>query len=116
MMRQAITTKYLGPTNHRGSRIRATAQAGSVVVSWDDELDVNDNHLAAARTLAAKFSWPGRLIGGGLPSNRGNVYVVDDSDADSLKKILASDPATHHLNVPALAQRLHFRGVRATGV
>lgn len=26
---QAIETKYLGPTNTRGSRIKASAQAGS---------------------------------------------------------------------------------------
>lgn len=54
---QAIQTKYLGPTNSRGSRIKATAAAGSVTVSWDYALDQCDNHRAAAKALCDKFGW-----------------------------------------------------------
>lgn len=39
-MRQAITTKYIGPTKHRGSRVVARAQAGEVTLAWDDALDI----------------------------------------------------------------------------
>jgi hypothetical protein len=78
-MRQAITTKYLGPTNFRGSRVKATAEAGSVTISWDDAKSVEANHDAAAAALAAKFGWNewtgGRWVSGGLPSTEGNVYV-----------------------------------------
>lgn len=35
---QAIVTKYLGPTNHRGARIVAKAQAGRKVYAWQDDL------------------------------------------------------------------------------
>jgi hypothetical protein len=35
---QAIETKYMGPTNTRGSRIKATAAAGSVMVPFDYQL------------------------------------------------------------------------------
>lgn len=31
-MKQAIVTKFLGPTNYRGSRVKATCQAGSVTI------------------------------------------------------------------------------------
>ena len=80
-MRQAITTKYLGPTNSRGSRVKATCQAGSVTVSWDHALSSEQNHTAAAEALASKLGWIGddsdwRLVGGGLPSGGGNVYLV----------------------------------------
>jgi hypothetical protein len=39
IMRQAITTKYIGPTNNHGARIKAQASAGSVTnagfhVNW----------------------------------------------------------------------------------
>ena len=68
--RQAIETKYIGPTNYRGARVKATAQAGSITLSWDHELDANDNH-----TLADKFGWTGRLVCGGTPGGHGNVYV-----------------------------------------
>lgn len=75
-MRQAIVTKYLGPTDSRGSRVKATADAGSITVPWDDRLDVNANHDRAAVALAKKVGWSGTLLGGGLPRGMGgNVYV-----------------------------------------
>jgi len=57
---QAIQTKYLGPTNHRGSRVKATCAAGSVIVSWDYSLpnNIEENHRAAAYFLAVnKLKW-----------------------------------------------------------
>lgn len=56
-MAQAIQTKFLGPTNHKGSRVKATCDAGSAVVSWDYNLDTEGNHRAAAWTLCAKLAW-----------------------------------------------------------
>ena len=66
-MRQAILTYFVGPTNFRGSRIVAKAQAGRIVLPWDDALDVNENHERAAKAYAAKLGWKGRLVSGGLP-------------------------------------------------
>ena len=56
-MRQAIVTKWLDPTNHRGSRVRASCDAGSLTVSWDYEVGVEGNHRAAALALAEKLGW-----------------------------------------------------------
>ena len=53
---QAIITKYLGPTNHRGSRIKATAWAGSVTVSYDYSVDSGGNHKAAAQAVCDKLN------------------------------------------------------------
>lgn len=75
-MRQAIVTKYIGPTNFRGSRVKAWCEAGSVTLSWDDALDVNGNHTAAARRLATQLGWAGHYVGGGLPTKQGNCYVL----------------------------------------
>lgn len=61
-----ILTRYLGPTDTRGSRIKATAGGGSsVTVAWDHAADVGDNHAAAAAALAGKL-WGDncRLTGG----------------------------------------------------
>ena len=77
-MRQAIETRYFGPTEQRGARVLAQCQAGKIVVSWDDDLDVNDNHRSAAIALVAKLGWPvddGRWVGGGNSHGTGNVYV-----------------------------------------
>lgn len=62
---QAITTKYLPPTNHRGSRIKATCAAGSVTVPWSHELNVEENHTEAAGALAIRLGWRGEWLGGG---------------------------------------------------
>jgi hypothetical protein len=78
-MRQAIVTKFLGPTDHRGSRIKATAEAGSITVSWDHGLGVEENHLKAATALAWRFGWlddGSKLHGGTLPSNDGYAFVM----------------------------------------
>jgi hypothetical protein len=66
-MRQAIVTRFRGPTNHRGARIRALCDAGSITVSWDYSLGVAENHLAAAKALARKLGWPEDVEGGSLP-------------------------------------------------
>lgn len=68
-MRQAIVTRYIGPTNSMGPRVRAKAQAGSIMVPWDHAIDVDDNHTAAAEALADKFGWldRGSKLVGALP-------------------------------------------------
>jgi hypothetical protein len=54
---QAIQTKFLGATNHRGSRVKAIAAAGSVTLSWDYAKTTEDNHRAAANALMEKLDW-----------------------------------------------------------
>jgi hypothetical protein len=74
---QAILTKYLGPTNFRGARIKASAQAGSVTVPWDYELNVEKNHQQAAEALCEKLGWrrptdfrySRALVSGALPND-----------------------------------------------
>jgi len=65
---QAIVTKYLPPTNFRGARIKAKAEAGEVIVPWDYGLNVDENHRKAATVLLFKLDWNGRWFGGVLPS------------------------------------------------
>lgn len=75
MIFQAIVTEYLGPTNTRPGRIKATASAGSVTLEYNHALNLEKNHDAAAKAVADKFKWPGYWIGGGMPNGKGNVYV-----------------------------------------
>ena len=62
---QAITTRYLGPTNCRGSRIVAQCAARRIIVSWDYELNTEDNHKAAAKALIAQLGWDAMRWSGG---------------------------------------------------
>jgi hypothetical protein len=63
---QAIQTKFLGATNTRGDRIKATASAGSLTLGWDYALNAEGNHIAAARALQARFNWTFELASGVL--------------------------------------------------
>lgn len=72
---QAITTAFHGPTNTRGSRIKATAYGGSVTVGYDHALDSFENHEAAAKALQKKLGWSGKLQAGGLPNGKGYCFV-----------------------------------------
>ena len=71
---QAIETKYTGPTDSRGSRITARAQAGRISVPYDHALDFDENHDAAARALVVKLGWLGSWVGAQAPDGR-FVYV-----------------------------------------
>lgn len=107
-MSQAILTKYIGPTNHRGARVRAWCQAGSIMMPWDDGLDVDGNHDRAAHRLASQFRWLDskgtRLVGGGLPDGTGNAYIVtgrlpslvpdDSEDSELFGDTISSEPPT----------------------
>lgn len=72
---QAIVTKFLGPTNHRGARVTARSETLRLTVPWDDALDVEKNHAAAAAAFAHAHGWHGSWVGGGLPDTTGNAYV-----------------------------------------
>jgi hypothetical protein len=74
MKMQAITTKYLGPSNVRGSRVKAFAEASSITLNWDHRLNAEGNHQAAAEALANKLGWHGKWFGAGLP-NQDMVFV-----------------------------------------
>lgn len=67
-IRQAITTKYLCPTNFKGARIKAEAEAGSITIVWDHSLNREENFIAAAKTLMGKLEWKGELVGGCMKS------------------------------------------------
>jgi hypothetical protein len=77
---QAITTKYLGPTNTRGSRIKAKAAAGSVTIERDSSLGIEENHARAAEALARKFKWHGKYYQGGMPDDCGYAFVCVHGD------------------------------------
>ena len=77
---KAITTKYYGPTNTRGSRIVATDSDGNkATVGYDHALNSEGNHKEAAIALCDKMSWSGTLHGG--HTKAGMVFVFEGSIA-----------------------------------
>jgi hypothetical protein len=79
---QAIQTKYLSPTNSRGSRIKAWAAAGSITIGYPHELSGQACHRKAAQALIEKLGWVEEhygegLLGGTLP-NGDHCFVINN--------------------------------------
>ena len=76
-MLQAIVTKYLGPTNTRGARIKATCAWGSITRAYDYELDFDAQHHAAAIDLCNKLGWTFARLHSGILPNGDGVHVLE---------------------------------------
>jgi len=96
---QAIETRYIGATNTKGSRIKATAEAGTITIPYPyDAKGVGQAHREAADALrlhlATKIAksynkdrpkdkrmtmeqtgWLNPMVGGALPKERGYAFV-----------------------------------------
>lgn len=70
---QAITTRYYGPTNHRGARCKAQCEACTATLPWDHAKGLDDNHIAAAQALIDQMGWDGQYVGG--HAKGGMVFV-----------------------------------------
>lgn len=54
-----IRTKYLGPTDHKGGRIKASIGPDAVTLPYDHALSGSGNHKSAAWALATKLGLEG---------------------------------------------------------
>ncbi len=74
---QTIRTKYVGPSNTRGSRIIATTTSGiRKVYPYDHRMNSEGNHTGAAWRLAESLGWKGSYQGG--HTDKGMVFVNVD--------------------------------------
>jgi hypothetical protein len=88
MAMQSITTKYIGPRNVRGARIKATTTTGlSVTIPYDHALGLDENHEKAVQALARKLKWTGRMVAGGAMGGGGNVYVFMPHDPKEIIRL-----------------------------
>ena len=62
---QAIRTKYIGPTDTKGSRIQAKCEMKTIYLPYDSALDSDGNHRKACNALRVVMGW--------LPS-AGRIY------------------------------------------
>lgn len=77
---QTITVKYLGPTNTKPSRLKATASNGAyAIVPYNLPEETSDyaGYNRAAKLLRDRMGWIGKMIGGQLQGSE-VVYVFVD--------------------------------------
>ena len=92
---QAIITKYIGPTNSRGARIKAECARGKIFFSYPYELSGEAVHRAAVYELVHRFTeedakqcgapkhrnpWLRAFVTGQIPSGE-YVHVFTDGEA-----------------------------------
>lgn len=87
-MAQVITTKYVGPTNARGSRVIVNSWQGRKTYGWDSALNSEENHALAAAHFVFQLNkdreeneldfckWD-IISGGGMPDGCGYGFVID---------------------------------------
>jgi len=82
---QAITTKFIPPTNFKGARYKAMCEAGTVTLDCDYSLNSEGNHARAAKALVEKMNWQtyGLWVNGGLckSCNHHEVFVCVQADS-----------------------------------
>jgi hypothetical protein len=86
-----IKTHYLGPTDTRGSRIKADdGEGNSILQPWGHQYDSGANHHAAAQALIAKMRWPVEIQAYGTYKNdfyfvlKPKRATVTDDERDAL--------------------------------
>lgn len=73
---KTITTKYLGPTGSRGSRIKATMMSGeTLTIPFSHEHGESGSHARAAVLLARNWGWEGTLVEG--ITKGGRVFILE---------------------------------------
>jgi hypothetical protein len=108
MSYMAITTRFIGPSNTRGSRIKATARKAETwggerrpELSLTDDYVFNQNseqnHCRVAHLLAVKLAWSGLYVAGALPDGSGYAFVNLGERGGRMTVVL--DPATHRENI-----------------
>ena len=78
----AIHTKYIGPTNNRGSRIKAYTQHFTATIPYPYELDREAKHFAAVKELVKKhnLNWNlEKMRFGDSADGRGYCFCFDSS-------------------------------------
>lgn len=92
---KAITTKYHGPTNHRGARVTARDGDGNrVTVPYEGPYEGRDTtreaaHARAALALCAKMGWCGTLHYGEI--KQGPVFVFTSTRPHGQAVVLDHD-------------------------
>ena len=97
----AIETRFIGPTDKRGSRYVAAVcerkrdgmPVRKLTVHADDRLDSEDNHKAAAIALIRTLGWTGDWIMAG--TDPGYVFVCDTRHEYDHFTVTLNDDTAH---------------------
>lgn len=80
---RALITKFVGPTNTKGSRIQVKGWMNSAYYAWDHSLSVEENHAIAAghyvfdlnKGRDGDYKWS-IVSGGAMPDASGYAFII----------------------------------------
>lgn len=87
----AIETRYVGPTDTRGSRVQVRRMDGpapsgikadkptTIYVHWPDEYSGEDAHFVGVKEFCRRYDWHGKLVCGGTDCGFVWVFVPKDT-------------------------------------
>lgn len=89
---QAIRTKYIGPSNVKGSRIQAKCEARTIYLSYDCALSEDENHKSACTALVRAMGWDvdgySDMVGGVF--DNAHYWVFDEKRLQALRGMVNS--------------------------
>lgn len=88
---QAVVTRYVGPTNTRGSRVSVRCDAARMLVPWQCDLGSEENHATAILRMLLRLDWCGNWVLGGLPDNCGCVAVCSRREHGNGRRVRVTD-------------------------
>jgi hypothetical protein len=77
---KVIITTYFVQTDTQWARFAASVEGHRATIRRNYELDMVENHAAAAMALRHKLGWKGKLVGGILPD--GNMAWVPKDEIE----------------------------------
>lgn len=83
--RQAITVRFLPPSDHNGDRYKAFCNAGSLTVDRDYSLEANEQIALTAKLLIKKLGWQDHGNWSGGVIKNGDTVFVCSNDSQSIK-------------------------------
>lgn len=93
-MFKAISTKFYGPTNTRGSRIGVSAPDNRTrLFDFGHELRHDERHTHCAKLYATEQNWPGLYVAGYVA---GSGYVFVNTGRDITPSMIAGHTLAHH--------------------
>ena len=78
---KAVAVKYLGPTNSRGARVKASAGGtqGNVTLPFRHDLSMEQNIAAAVDELLLRYEWDNPYVLGALADGTYVAVAVQPS-------------------------------------
>ena len=82
---RAITIKYLGPTNSRGTRVKASAGGtqGNVTLPFRYDLSMAENVVTVVDELLRRYEWDDNLYVLGALADGTYVAVLSDKRGEA---------------------------------